>query len=105
MPAGTVTRARATCLCCGTVLPPERVRAQLAAQRGGADVVFDAQGQRTGGARLLAVVMLGPASRGGTIGCPPSATTTRCATRKRMLRRCSTNGNAVAEKGPLPGAG
>lgn len=34
VPTGTVTRARATCLCCGTVLPPERVRAQLAAQRG-----------------------------------------------------------------------
>lgn len=26
---GTVTRAKATCLCCGTVLQPERVRAQL----------------------------------------------------------------------------
>jgi adenine-specific DNA methylase len=58
VPAGTVTRAKATCLCCGTVLPPERVRAQLAALRGGADVVFDAQGHRTGGARLLAVVTL-----------------------------------------------
>jgi adenine-specific DNA methylase len=32
---GTVTRAKATCLCCGAVLPPERVRAQLAAQHGG----------------------------------------------------------------------
>jgi len=31
---GTVTRAKATCLCCGSVLPPERVRAQLAEQRG-----------------------------------------------------------------------
>jgi putative DNA methylase len=41
VPAGTVTRARATCVCCGSVLPPERVRAQLAAQRGGADVVFN----------------------------------------------------------------
>ncbi|MBI5116354.1 DUF559 domain-containing protein [Candidatus Poribacteria bacterium] len=40
-PTGTVTRAKATCLCCGTVLPPERVRAQLADQRGGADVIFD----------------------------------------------------------------
>ena len=40
---GTVSRARATCLCCRTVLPPERVRAQLAAQRGGADTVFDDQ--------------------------------------------------------------
>ena len=53
---GTVARARATCLCCGAVLPPERVRAQLADQRGGADVVFDAEGRRTGGARMTAVV-------------------------------------------------
>ena len=56
VPAGTVTRARATCLCCGTVLPPERVRAQLAEQRGGADVVFDERGKRVGGARLMAIV-------------------------------------------------
>ena len=45
---GTVTRAKATCLCCGAVLPPERVRAQLAAERGGVDVVFDAGGQADG---------------------------------------------------------
>ena len=31
VPNGTVTRAKATCLCCGAVLPPERVRAQLGA--------------------------------------------------------------------------
>ena len=55
---GTVSRARATCLCCRTVLPPERVRAQLAAQRGGADTVFDDHGTRTGGARMTAVVTL-----------------------------------------------
>lgn len=69
VPGGTVTRAKATCLCCGspaqpTVLPPERVRAQLVAQRGGADVVFDAKGQRTGGARMLAVVTLKPGETG-----------------------------------------
>jgi putative DNA methylase len=58
IPGGTVTRAKATCVCCGIVLPPERVRAQLAAQHGGADVVFDATGHRTGGARMLAVVTL-----------------------------------------------
>ena len=77
VPEGTVSRARAKCLCCGTVLPPERVRAQLAAQRGGADVVFHHRDResteknceetsvssvplwcRTGGARLLAVVTL-----------------------------------------------
>ncbi len=56
--AGTVARARATCPCCGAVQPPERVRAQLAAQRGGADVAFDERGRRTGGAFLLAVVTL-----------------------------------------------
>ncbi|MBN9120463.1 MAG: DUF1156 domain-containing protein [Planctomycetes bacterium] len=55
---GTVSRAKATCLCCGKVLAPNRVRAQLAEQRGGADVIFDANGKRTGGARLLAVVTL-----------------------------------------------
>jgi len=55
---GTVTRAKATCVGCGAVLPPERVRAQLASQRGGADVVFDAQGRRGAGARMLAVVTL-----------------------------------------------
>jgi len=64
VPEGTVTRARARCLCCGTVLPRERVRAQLAAQRGGADVVFDEQGRRIGGARLLAVVTLRPRESG-----------------------------------------
>ena len=58
VPGGTVARAKATCVACGTVLPPERVRPQLAVQRGGAEVVFDAKGQRTGGARLLAVVTL-----------------------------------------------
>ena len=61
---GTVSRARATCLCCRTVLTPERVRAQLAAQRGGADAVFDEQGERTGGARMTAVVTLKPGQQG-----------------------------------------
>ena len=63
VPGGTVARARATCLCCGAVVPPERVRAQLAAQRGGADVVFDATG-RSGGARMTAVVTLRPGEPG-----------------------------------------
>lgn len=62
--AGTVDRAKATCLCCNTVLPPERVRAQLVSQRGGADTTFDAEGCRVGGARLLAVVLLKPGVAG-----------------------------------------
>jgi hypothetical protein len=69
VPRGTVTRAKATCLCCGspaqpTVLLPERVRAQLTAQRGGADVIFDGKGRRVGGARLIAVVTLRPGESG-----------------------------------------
>ncbi|RMF09072.1 MAG: DUF1156 domain-containing protein [Alphaproteobacteria bacterium] len=61
---GTVARAKATCPCCGSVLPPARVRAQLAAQRGGADAIFDDAGRRTGGARMTAVVILRPGERG-----------------------------------------
>src|SRR5262245_13901692 len=45
VPNGTVSRAKATCLCCNIVLSPDRVRAQLREQRGGADVIFDKQGQ------------------------------------------------------------
>lgn len=55
---GTVMRAKATCICCSVVLPPERVRAQLAEQRGGADVVFNKKGYRIDGARMMAVVTL-----------------------------------------------
>jgi len=58
IPGGTVTRAKGTCIACGAVLPPDRVRAQLAALRGGADTIFDGKGRRTGGARMLAVVTL-----------------------------------------------
>ena len=61
---GTVSNARATCLCCHAVLPPDRVRAQLAAQRGGADATFDDDGNRTSGARLTAVVTHRPGQRG-----------------------------------------
>ena len=62
--AGTVTRAKAACLCCGAVLPPERVRAQLFEQRGGTDAIFDGRGKRIGGARLTAVVTLKPGEKG-----------------------------------------
>ena len=62
---GTVARAKARCLCCNTVLSPDRVRAQLREQRGGADTIFDARGKRVGGAWLLAVVTLHPSPAGG----------------------------------------
>ena len=71
--AGTVARAKATCLCCGAVVPPERVRAQLAAQRGGADVVFGEEGRRCGGARMTAVVTLRPGEPGRHYRLPTEA--------------------------------
>lgn len=61
---GTVSKAKATCLCCGIVLSPERVRAQLSEQEGGADVIFDEGGNRVGGARLMAVVTLKQNAKG-----------------------------------------
>ena len=70
---GTVSRARATCVCCGVVVPPERVRSQLAAQRGGADVVFDEHGNRTGGAQMTAVVTLKPDDPGRHYRLPTAA--------------------------------
>ena len=70
---GTVTRARATCPCCRAVLPPDRVRAQLAARRGGADAVFDDAGRRIGGARMTAVVTLKPGETGRLYRLPTDA--------------------------------
>ena len=60
----TVDRAKATCLCCGATLPPERVRLQLNEQRGGADPIFNDLGRRIGGARMTAVVTLRPGEPG-----------------------------------------
>ena len=71
--AGTVSRARATCLCCNAVMPPDRVRTQIAAQKGGADVTFDDRGNRTGGARMTAVVTLKPDEQGRHYRTPNNA--------------------------------
>ena len=70
---GTAARARATCICCGSTLQPERVRSQLAAQRGGADAIFDADGNRAGGAKMTAVVTLHPGERGRHYRVPTNA--------------------------------
>ena len=70
---GTVSRAKATCPCCGTVLPPERVRLQLSEQRGGADAIFDEAGKRIGGARMTAVVTLKPGETGRHYRLPTDA--------------------------------
>ena len=68
--------ATVICPCCETPLPGNkknpRTVTQLALQRGGADVMFDGAGKRTGGARLLAVVTLDPGTRGRTYRLPNS---------------------------------
>jgi putative DNA methylase len=64
VPSGTVTRAKAVCPCCNMVLSPDRVRAQLRAQRGGVSVLFDENGRRKGGAKILAVVTYRPGEHG-----------------------------------------
>ena len=62
--SGTVARAKATCLFCGVVLSPERVKNQLSEQNGGADVIFDSRRKRIGGAQITAVVTLTSDKRG-----------------------------------------
>jgi adenine-specific DNA methylase len=62
--SGTVTRAKASCLACNMVLGPERVRAQLGVQRGGVEAVLNDKGERTAGARLVAVVLVKPGDPG-----------------------------------------
>jgi adenine-specific DNA methylase len=102
VPAGTVTRARATCLCCGTVLQPERVRAQLAAQRGGADVVFDEQGRRTGGARMLAVVTLKPGEQGRHYRLPTERDYQAVRRAQERLAAILDEWEQLKKAGPLP---
>ena len=70
---GIVTRAKASCFCCGAVLPPERVRAQLAAAKGGTNAVFGAKAKRIGGARITAVVTLRPSEQGRHYRLPTNA--------------------------------
>ena len=70
---GTVARARATCICCHAILPPDRVRTQIAAQKGGGDTAFDDHGDRIGGARMTAVVTLRPSEPGRHYRTPTNA--------------------------------
>ncbi len=66
--------ANVVCPCCKKVLPGNkmnpRVPTQLARQRGGADVVFGADGRRAGGARLLAVATQGQGNQGRSFRSP-----------------------------------
>ncbi|HZV06429.1 MAG TPA: hypothetical protein VE999_15220, partial [Gemmataceae bacterium] len=99
---GTVTRAKAVCPACNIVLPPERVRAQLAAQRGGADTVFDEKGRRTGGARLLAVVTLKPGEQGRHYRLPTEADYQAVWKAQRRLKKILEEWERGGRKGLCP---
>jgi len=99
---GTVSRAKATCLCCKMVLPPERVRAQLSEQRGGADAVFDKQGNRTGGARMLAVVTLHPGVPGRNYRVPTDRDYQAVWTAQKRLKAILDEWERGGKKGLCP---
>lgn len=73
VPRGTVTRAKATCLCCGTTLAPDRVRFQLQQLRGGANPVLDHEGKRVAGATLMAVITKSAGNSGAHYRLPVEA--------------------------------
>ena len=102
---GTVARARATCVCCGAVLPPERVRTQLAAQKGGADAVFDARGHRTGGARITAVVTLKSGEAGRHYRLSTDADYAAVLLAQTRVARILEEWDRGGAPGPLPRAG
>ncbi len=109
VPEGTVSRAKARCLCCPSVLAPERVRSQLAAHRGGADVVFAKSGQRAGGALLLAVVSLKAGEEGRRYRLATSRDYAAMRSAVDQLRRVATealaNGLNPVPDEPLPPVG
>ena len=99
---GTVTRGNASCLCCGTVLPPERVRTQLVAQRGGADVVFDDDGTRIGGAMMTAVVTMKPGRTGRHYRPPADSDYAAVRESQQRLRSILDGWERGGRRGPCP---
>ena len=104
VPAGTVSRAKATCLSCRTVLSPERVRTQLAAQNGGTEAVFNEKGIRIGGARLTAIVILRPGQQGRYFRLPSDTDYQGVKTAQRLVEKISRAWEVSGSKGlhPIP---
>ncbi|MEW6771696.1 MAG: DUF1156 domain-containing protein [Bacillota bacterium] len=100
VPVGTVSRAKARCLACGSVLSPQEVRAQLRAQKGGADVLFDKEGCRVGGARLLAVITVNSGMRGRQYRLPEDRDYK--AVWKAMRRLSFISSNLTSDINPIP---
>ena len=100
--SGSVSRARATCLCCRAVLPPERVRSQIAAQRGCADAVFDEQGNRTGGALMTAVVTLKQGQQGRHYRLPTDADYAAVRLAQERIKNILDEWGGNGRQGPCP---
>ncbi len=105
--------ANVVCPCCDNVLPGNnrnpRTVLQLAAQRGGADVVFDDKGERIGGARILAVVTMNRDTRGRSYRLPNRRDYTAVRNSSEELQRiCSVRANEVLQpvpNEPMPAVG
>jgi len=106
---GTVSRAKATCLCCSRSLPPPRVRTQLAERRGGADVEFNDAGNRKGGARLLSVVILKTGKTGKHYRLPTNADYAAVLLSQKRIKEVENqklpNGLSVLPDEPTPVGG
>ncbi|MBI1826656.1 MAG: DUF1156 domain-containing protein [Planctomycetes bacterium] len=98
---GTVARAKATCPACNRVLGPDRVRAQLRQQFGGADPIFDQTGNRIGGAFILAVVTLSDDQLGRQYRLPTKRDYEAVFTAKRHLNHAQQSSNS-SELNPEP---
>jgi putative DNA methylase len=109
----TGNNANVICPCCKSVLPGNkknpRVPSQLAQQRGGADAVFDVQGRRVGGARLLAVALLGRGNEARFFRLPTTADYVTAGDAARALEEAAgsrrIDGLALVPDEPLPPAG
>ena len=95
-PAATVRRGAATCLRCGHTTPVERVRAQLAARRGG-----------TADARLLAVATVRPGGGRGFRAATERDLQTARAAAAELERQCAAHGGdlSLLPEEPLPPIG
>ncbi len=106
---GTVSRAKAACPCCNKTLPPERVRAQLVAQRGGADVRLDDEAHRIGGAFLLAVATLSDDTTGRQYRLAHAADFEAIWSAQQRLRKITksllANGLSAVPDEPTPAGG
>lgn len=99
---GTVAAAKASCICCGTVLHPDRLRDQLAAARGGGTTIYDGKGERIGGARMTAVVTLRAGEKGRHYRNPRKADYDAVRLAQNRVERVLADWNASGMPGLCP---